>query len=81
MPKEIARQGRAPDIPARRRPYRKGPPGETSHKSYYFNPEDRTRVEYLLEIWGEEDSRLTENGVVRRALELATKFERQRRDR
>jgi hypothetical protein len=68
-----------PDIPARR----KRPPSPTpgTHRSYRLNGDDRDRIDYLLEIWGEDDARLTENGVIRKALETAAALERGRRAR
>lgn len=70
--KGVATQSRAPDIPAKRRPL-------DWTRSFRLNPDDQENVSYLLELWGEEDPRLTANGVVRRALTLAASFERQRR--
>lgn len=63
--------------PARRKP--SSIPG--THRSYRLNGDDREAINYLLETWGEDDATLTENGVVRKALQTAAALERGRRTR
>lgn len=74
-----ARARGMPDIPARRKRTPSPTPG--THRSYRLNGDDREAIDYLLETWGEDDATLTENGVVRKALQTAAALERGRRVR
>lgn len=68
-----------PDVPARR----KKPPSKTpgTNKSWRLNGYEMEDVAYLLEVWGEDDPLMTENGVIRKAVQTAAALERGRRAR
>ncbi len=68
-----------PDVPARRKKPPSPIPG--THRSYRLNGDDREAIDYLLETWGEDDATLTENGVIRKAVQTAAALERGRRAR
>lgn len=51
------------------------------HRSFRLNGDDQENLNYLLEVWGEDDAALTANGAVRRALKTAAALERGRRTR
>ena len=73
MPKESTMQSRAPDIPGRRQA------AGGTHRSWRLNGEEQEDLQYLVEIWGEDDPKMTENGALRRAITEAANRERGRR--
>lgn len=67
---KVTTQSRAPDIPARR---------QDIVKSWRLNPEEGDDLEYLIDIWFEDDPQMNANRAVRRAIRETAARERGRR--